>query len=143
VPAIWFSLIMHLYFDTYYNQIIYIIFITLILLALKNLGFQPLHNTTRNLVVCNQSLCNWLSFATISIMFATTNFKLYKFWAIRLCSTNMQLNVYNMDTCHKNNGLNLYIFKLIYLIYLHKLCIIILCTSNTKVKPMLTKASLN
>jgi hypothetical protein len=28
-----------------------------------------------------------------------------------VCVINMQLNVYNMDTCHKNNGLNLYIFK--------------------------------
>jgi len=28
-----------------------------------------------------------------------------------MCATNMQLNVYNMDTCYKNNGLNLYIFK--------------------------------
>ncbi len=28
-----------------------------------------------------------------------------------MCATNMQLNVYNMDTCHKNNGLNLYIPK--------------------------------
>jgi len=48
-----------------------------------------------------------------------------------------------MDTCHKNNGLNLYILKLIYLIYVHTLCIIILCTYGTKVKPMLTKVSLN
>jgi hypothetical protein len=61
-----------------------------------------------------------------------------------MCATNMvQLNVYNMDTCHKNNGLNLYILKLIYLIYLHRLCIIILCTSSTKVKHVLTKANLN
>jgi hypothetical protein len=52
-------------------------------------------STTRNLVICNQSLCNWLSFVNILVMFAT----------------NMQLNVYNVDTCHKNNGLNLYIFK--------------------------------
>ncbi len=28
-----------------------------------------------------------------------------------VCATNMQLNVYNMDMCHKNNGLNLYILK--------------------------------
>jgi len=33
---------------------------------------------------------------------------------------SMQLNVYNIDTCHKNNGLNLYILKLVYLIYLHR-----------------------
>jgi hypothetical protein len=46
--------------------------------------------------------------------------------------------LYNMDTCHKNDGLNLYILKLLYLIYLHKLCIIILCASSTKVNPMLT-----
>jgi hypothetical protein len=31
--------------------------------------------------------------------------------------TYVQLNVYNMDMCHKNNGLNLYIFKLLYLGY--------------------------
>jgi hypothetical protein len=30
-----------------------------------------------------------------------------------VCATNVQLNVYNMDTCHKNDGLNLYIFKLL------------------------------
>jgi len=55
-----------------------------------------------------------------------------------MCATNVQQNVYNMDTCHKNNGLNLYIIKLLYLIYLHRLCIVILCTSNTKVYPILT-----
>jgi hypothetical protein len=60
-----------------------------------------------------------------------------------MCATNVQLHVYNMDTRHKNNGLNLYIFKLVYLIYLHKLCILLLCTSSTKIKPMLIKASLN
>jgi hypothetical protein len=59
-----------------------------------------------------------------------------------MCATNMQLNVYNMDMCHKNNGLNLYIFKLLYLIYVHRLYTIILCTFNTKVNPMLTYASL-
>jgi hypothetical protein len=31
----------------------------------------------------------------------------------------MQLNVYNMDTCHKNDGLNLHILKLLYLIYIY------------------------
>jgi hypothetical protein len=54
-----------------------------------------------------------------------------------MCATKIQLNVYSMDTCHKNNGLNIYIFKLLYLIYVHRLYIIILCTSNTKVNPML------
>jgi hypothetical protein len=53
-----------------------------------------------------------------------------------MCATNVQLNVYNMDTCHKNDDLNLYIHKLLYLIYLHR-CIIILCASSTKVNPML------
>ncbi len=33
-----------------------------------------------------------------------------------VCATNVQLNVYNMDTCHKNDGLNLDILKLLYLI---------------------------
>jgi hypothetical protein len=55
-----------------------------------------------------------------------------------MCAINMQLNVYNMDTCHKNNGLNLYILKLLYLIYLHKLYIIIFYAFSTKVNPMLT-----
>jgi hypothetical protein len=55
-----------------------------------------------------------------------------------VCVINMLLNVYNMDTCHKNNGLNLYIFKLLYLIYQHRLYVIVLCTFNTKVNPMLT-----
>jgi hypothetical protein len=50
----------------------------------------------------------------------------------------MQLNVYNMDMRHKNNALNLYVFKLIYLIYLHRLCIIILYTSTAKINLMLT-----
>ncbi len=54
-----------------------------------------------------------------------------------MCATKVQLNVYNMDTCHKNDGINLYIFKLLDLIYLHRLCIIILCASSTKVNPML------
>jgi hypothetical protein len=44
-----------------------------------------------------------------------------------MCATNMQLNVYNMDTCHKNNGLYLYALKLLYSIYVHRLYIIILC----------------
>jgi len=60
-----------------------------------------------------------------------------------VCATNVQLSVYNMEVCYKNNGLNKYIIKFIYLIYLHKLCIIALCTFSIKVKPMLTKASLN
>jgi len=60
-----------------------------------------------------------------------------------VCATNVQLNVYNMDVCHKNDGLNLYILKLLYLIYLHRLCIIILCASSTKVNHMLTYANLN
>jgi hypothetical protein len=55
-----------------------------------------------------------------------------------VCATNMQLNVYNMDMCYKNDGLNLYILKLLYLIYLHRLCIIILCASSIKINPMLT-----
>jgi hypothetical protein len=55
-----------------------------------------------------------------------------------VCTTKMELNVYNMDTRHKNNGQNLYILKLLYLIFVNRLYIIILCTSNTKVNPMLT-----
>jgi hypothetical protein len=55
-----------------------------------------------------------------------------------VCTTNVQLNVYNMDTCHQNDGLNLYILKLLYLIYLHRLCVIILFAYNIKVNPMLT-----
>ncbi len=39
-------------------------------------------NTTRNHVAYNQSLCNWLSFTTISFMFATINLVLYNFLAI-------------------------------------------------------------
>ncbi len=54
-----------------------------------------------------------------------------------MCAINVQLNVYNMDMCHKNDGLNLYILKLLYLIYLHRLCIIIFCASSTKVNSML------
>jgi len=80
-----------------------------------------------------QLACNWLSFVTILVMFATTNLVLYNFWAIRLC---VQLNVYNMDMCHKNNGLNLYILKY-YTLYIY-IYIIVLCTSSTKVNPMLT-----
>jgi hypothetical protein len=60
-----------------------------------------------------------------------------------MCAINMLLNVYNVDMCHNNNGLNLYILKLIYLIYLHSLCIIKLCTSSPKVKPVLTQVNLN
>jgi hypothetical protein len=55
-----------------------------------------------------------------------------------MCATNMQLNLYNMDTCHKNDGLNLYILKLLYLIYVHRLYTIVLCTYSTKVNFMLT-----
>jgi hypothetical protein len=54
-----------------------------------------------------------------------------------VCATNVQLNVYNMDMCHKNDDLNLYIFKLLYVIYSHRLCIIILCAFSIKVNPML------
>jgi hypothetical protein len=86
-----------------------------------------------------QLACNWLSFVIISVMFATINLVLYKFSTIQLCATN----VYNMDTCHKNDGLNLYIFKLLYLIYIHRLCIIILCAFSIKVNHMLTYANLN
>jgi hypothetical protein len=53
-----------------------------------------------------------------------------------VCATNM-LHVYNVDMCHKNNAINLNILKLLYLIYLHKLYIIIICTSSTKVNAML------
>jgi hypothetical protein len=60
-----------------------------------------------------------------------------------VCATNVQLYVYNMDTCHKNNGLNLYILKLIYLIHIHRICIIVVCTFSTKVKHVLIKANLN
>ncbi len=52
-----------------------------------------------------------------------------------VCATNMQLNVYNMDMCHKIDGLNLYILKLLYLIYVHKLCIVRLYAFSTKVNP--------
>ncbi len=55
-----------------------------------------------------------------------------------VCAINVQLNVYNMDTCHKNDGPKLYILQLLYLIYLHRLCIIILCASSILVNPMLT-----
>ncbi len=55
-----------------------------------------------------------------------------------MCAINIQLNVYDMDMCHKKNGLNLYILKLPYLIYLHMIYIIVLCTFSTKVNPMLT-----
>jgi hypothetical protein len=82
-----------------------------------------------------QLVCDWLLFTTILVMFTTPNLVLYNFWAIWLC---VQLNVYNMDTCHKKNGLNLYILKLLYLIYLHRLYIIFLCTFSIKVNPMLT-----
>ncbi len=58
-------------------------------------------------------------------------------------ASNVQLNVYNMDMCHKNDDLNLYILKLLYLIYLHRLCIIILCAFSTKVNHMLTYAKVN
>jgi hypothetical protein len=54
-----------------------------------------------------------------------------------VCATNMQLNEYNMDMCHKNNGLNLHILKLLYLIYLCRLYIIMLCTFSINVNPML------
>jgi len=60
-----------------------------------------------------------------------------------VCATNVQLNVYNIEMCYKNNGLKKYILKLIYLIYLQRLCIIILCTFSIKFKPMLTKVSIN
>jgi hypothetical protein len=53
-------------------------------------------------------------------------------------ATNVQLNVYKMHTCHKNDDLNLYILKLLYLIYLHRLWIIILRASSFKVHLMLT-----
>ncbi len=45
VPTIWFLLIVHPYFETYHNQTIHTIFTTLILLALKILGFQLFHRT--------------------------------------------------------------------------------------------------
>jgi hypothetical protein len=60
-----------------------------------------------------------------------------------VCATNVELNMYNMDKCYKNNDLNLYIVKLGYLIYLHRLSIIIIFTFNIKVKPMLSKANIN
>jgi hypothetical protein len=76
-------------------------------------------------------------------MFANTKLVLYNFWVTIVCATNVELNVYNMDICHKNNGLNLNIFKLIYLIYLHRLCILVLCTSSNMIKPNLIMAKLN
>ncbi len=60
-----------------------------------------------------------------------------------VCATNVQLNVYNMDTCHKNDGLNLYILKLLYLIYFTQAMYNNICASSTKVNPMLTQANIN
>jgi hypothetical protein len=93
---------------------------------LEILSFATSHYATcMQLVV----ICNYLGHVY------NYKFGMYNFSTIWLC---VQLNVHNMDTCHKNNGLNLYIFKLLYLIYLHRLCIIILCAFSTKVNPMLT-----
>ncbi len=61
---------------------------------------------------------------------------IYFFSHMVMCAINVQLNVYNMGTCHKNNGIHLYILN-ISTIYLHRLCIIILCAFSTKVNPML------
>ncbi len=44
-----------------------------------------------------------------------------------------------MDTCHKNNGIRKYLFKLVYPICLHILYVVVLYTFSTKVKPMLIK----
>ncbi len=76
------------------------------------------------IVVCNYlgHICNY-KFGIVEFLGHTV-----------VCATNMQLNLYNMDTCHKN-GLNLYILKLLYLIYLHRLYTKVLCTSNTKLTP--------
>jgi hypothetical protein len=97
---------------------------------LEILSFATSHYATgmQLIVICNYlgHICNY-KFGIVSILGHTV-----------VCATNMQLNVYNMDMCHTNNGLNLYIFKLLYLIYLHRLYIIVLCTSSIKVNPMLT-----
>jgi hypothetical protein len=95
--------------------------------------------TTKNLVICNQSLCNWHA-TNYHLQLSWSCLQLQTWYCIILghtvvCATNMQLNVYNMNTYHKNNDLNLYILKLLYLIHLHRLYIIVLCT---KVNPMLT-----
>ncbi len=109
-------------------------------------GYEQIINQYHHQKLCllqpvtMQLACNQLSFATILVIFETINLVLYKFSAIWLC---VQLNVYNMDTCHKKNDVNLYILKLLYLIYLHKLCIIILCAFSIKVNPMLTQVNLN
>jgi hypothetical protein len=46
-------------------------------------------------------VCNYIGFVC--------NYKfgnVYFLGHIVSCTSNMQLNVYNMDVCHKNNGLN-------------------------------------
>jgi hypothetical protein len=55
-----------------------------------------------------------------------------------VCAINMQLIIQN-GHYHKNNGMRKYLFKFIYPIYLHRLCIVVLYTFSTKVKPMLIK----
>jgi hypothetical protein len=72
------------------------------------------------------TLLEILSFATSHyatgmqlIIVCNYKFGIVYFSAIWLCVQLTCLNVYNMDTCHKNDGLNLYILKLLYLIYLH------------------------
>jgi hypothetical protein len=109
---------------------------------MRKKGILQLAFTARNLVIATSHyatnmqlvvVCNYLGHVC-NYKFGIVQFMGHMdVWAI-----NMQLNVYNMNTCHKNNDLNLYILILLYLIYVHRLYIIILCTSNTKVNPMLT-----
>jgi hypothetical protein len=47
-------------------------------------------------------VCNYIGYVC-NYKFGTIYFLSH----IVVCVTNMQLNVYNMDTCHKNNDLNL------------------------------------
>ncbi len=98
----------------------------------KSNQLAHLYFITRNLIICNQSLCNWHA-TSCHLQLSWSCLQLQIWYCIIFGQygcvwTNMQRNVYNMNTCHKNNGLNLYILKLLYSIYVHRLYIIILCT---------------
>jgi hypothetical protein len=66
-------------------------------------------------------------FAIKSVVFTIIKLILYNFWVVQIvCAIKMQLIMHKLDTCYKNHGLNYYIPKLIYSLYLLKLCIVIL-----------------
>lgn len=95
------------------NLICQLIFFILIIYN-KNIQLQfKLHKMPhgvikKNLIICKQSLCNYVQLVVCDQIGYACKYKIditYFLGHIVACATNMQLMIYKMDMCHKNNNL--------------------------------------